>query len=535
MNGDPIGSRADRPSAMPTIDTDGKVTEALCIHSKGRIVYISEMSAKWMGAGSPEELIGRAIVDVVSADQVSAMRNANLSLRNPGDRSPKMRSVVRRLDGSTSDCEVVVTRIEWAGAAAFQVEIYEIAPQVAAASALEHQVAMIANANDALIATTFNGVITCWNPAAERLFQRPTVDAIGTHISAATTPELDPRRIVPNGGVEHLMINRTDGVFAIRVSVSTMHNGYVLVCADHTALRRAEQRLSTIMESLDGGFLLVGEQGMVESANPAAMRLLGTDPRWRNWDDLYAETLGTMVDGSGESLAADPTLDTRLNGTPLRDLVVGYDREPGDRVWMSLHCRRLLPDDPSVLVTLIDFTEHQLVRDQLTYAATHDHLTGLYNRARVTRLMTDAVAGPKTAIRAALFIDLDNLKSINDTMGHSAGDLVLKISAKRLTACVPADAVVGRVGGDEFVCLVRASSDDELYAVCTRIHTMLGQPVDFNGTELPIGASIGVRVFHASETHDPATILADADRAMYQAKSAGRNQIRIFPRRVPGE
>lgn len=528
---------SDASLRPPQIEPDGLVTDALCIHSGGRIVYISEMSARWMGAPSAEALIGRPVTDLVPREQLAGMRNANLSLVNPGDRSPRIRSVVTRADGSTSDCELVVSLVEWQGMPAYQVEIYETAHHEFAEKSLEHQAAMIAHASDALIATTFNGFVTNWNPAAEKMFSCTAEAAIGSHITNAADPQLDPRAFAPNRGVQHFEIHRDDTVIWLRASASTMHNGYVLVCIDETTLRRAQQRVQAVLDSLDGGFVLVGNDGVVESINPAAQELLGTDPRGQLWDDVYSEAFTESVDVSGIPLIEDPTLVTRRSGTAVASVVMGYRRQSigqsDGHAWVSLSCRRLSPEDPSdnaVLITVLDFTDHQSTLDELAYAASHDALTGLYNRAYAVQVLTDSLTAEIGTFSAVMFIDLDNLKTINDTLGHGAGDAVLRSSALKLLDSVGPRDVVARLGGDEFICLLTAASVDNLDAICNQMHERLSEELALGRTTLQPGASIGVRLIQENEKVDAATIFADADQAMYQAKAAGGNRTWISSR-----
>jgi diguanylate cyclase (GGDEF)-like protein/PAS domain S-box-containing protein len=519
------------PFRMPEIESDGRLTDALVVHSHGRVVYISEHSARWMGANSPTEIIGRAATELISPDHVQALREANRSLRNRGDHTARIRTVVIRLDGSTSDCEVVTTLREWEGADAFEVEIYETAPQVAVEHPLEHQLALIAHASDALISTSFNGFVTSWNPAAERMFGADAERAIGSHITEVAGGQLHPAVILADGGVGHVTLRCEDGAAWIRVSVSTMHNGYVLVCANHTALHRAEKRVQSILDSIDSGVVVIGADGIVESVNPAAVHLFGWNPLGRRWQDVIAQSRSLAYDAAGKPIDADRPETTRLNGIPVSGLVVGYDRGPGDRIWVSLNLRRLDPDDPTdraLLVFCSDITEHHVSSERLTHAATHDHLTGLFNRAHVVSLVNEALtADGARRLWAVLYIDLDNLKIINDTLGHSAGDHLLQTSAERLVGSLRQDDVVARFGGDEFVCLLGMPPAEDLDAVCGRIHTMLMQPIDFGGVTMSTGASIGVRLLADGDV-DAAGVLADADVAMYQAKSGGRGQTRIF-------
>ena len=130
---------------------------------------------------------------------------------------------------------------------------------------------------------------------------------------------------------------------------------------------------------------------------------------------------------------------------------------------------------------------------------------------------------------AVLFIDLDNLKTINDSLGHDAGDDVLRSAAQRLRRAVRSDDVVARLGGDEFIALLIGQiARPDLDALADRLHATLSEPVVIEGVTLRIGASIGIVVIENNDPRGAAEILRDADIAMYAAKTTGRGKSHYF-------
>jgi len=134
---------------------------------------------------------------------------------------------------------------------------------------------------------------------------------------------------------------------------------------------------------------------------------------------------------------------------------------------------------------------------------------------------------------ALVRIDLDGFKAINDRHGHEAGDAVLREVARRLESASRSDDVVSRLGGDEFVILINRLdrspqlARDKAHRVAEKLLALLADPIDFHGTPLNIGASIGVRLF-GTERVDVDTAIREADAAMYRAKNAGRGRIVFF-------
>ena len=170
--------------------------------------------------------------------------------------------------------------------------------------------------------------------------------------------------------------------------------------------------------------------------------------------------------------------------------------------------------------------ERKRAEDHIQFMATHDALTGLPNRAVIKDRFTQAAARAQQdgAWATAVFVDLDKFKSINDTLGHSAGDELLKVVAKRMTACVKSTDTVARHGGDEFVILLadHPKSADTLAATLERIHAAISAPVHLDGHTFRVTCSLGVANYPDDGT-DIESLLAKADAAMYRAKDAGRD------------
>jgi diguanylate cyclase (GGDEF)-like protein/PAS domain S-box-containing protein len=170
--------------------------------------------------------------------------------------------------------------------------------------------------------------------------------------------------------------------------------------------------------------------------------------------------------------------------------------------------------------------KHKRAEDHIQFMATHDALTGLPNRAVIKDRFAQAAARAQQngTWATAAFVDLDKFKSINDSLGHSAGDELLKVVAKRMVACVKSTDTVARHGGDEFVILLAdyPKSADTLAATLERIHAAVSAPVHLHGRTFRVTCSLGVANYPDDGT-DVETLLAKADAAMYRAKDAGRD------------
>jgi diguanylate cyclase (GGDEF)-like protein/PAS domain S-box-containing protein len=171
----------------------------------------------------------------------------------------------------------------------------------------------------------------------------------------------------------------------------------------------------------------------------------------------------------------------------------------------------------------------QRVEDEIRHHALHDHLTGLPNRTLFLDRLTHALAAARrdASTCAVLFLDLDDFKAINDTLGHEAGDELLAAITPRLRAAARATDTVARFGGDEFVVLCeRLANVHEAMAVAARIAEAVGQPCTVRGREQVVGVTAGIALSSAEQA--PATLVANADAAMYRAKQRARGTVELF-------
>ena len=209
-------------------------------------------------------------------------------------------------------------------------------------------------------------------------------------------------------------------------------------------------------------------------------------------------------------------------------------RVGGRFVTLDVHQARFINSQGVVIGTVgcaRDITERKASEALVQHLAHHDVLTDLPNRALLTDRLRQALAQARRdhGKLAVLFLDLDNLKPVNDTLGHAVGDLILKEVARRLREVVTRQSdTVSRLGGDEFVILLqRVNSEQDASVVADKILDSLGQPFCIDQLVIDISASIGIAIF-PEHGEDVDLLLRNADAAMYRAKHEGRNCSRIF-------
>ncbi|WP_434444002.1 sensor domain-containing protein [Lentzea sp. E54] len=506
--------------------------EAIVVHEAGLLVYANPAAVRFVRARSAGEVLGRPITDFVHPDSQADMLRRIARLKVPGATSDPSDAVLLRFDGGVTDIESVSVRTTWEGRPAFQVIMRDVTEQKAAAAALRYQAALVAHVSDALIATTSDGVVTSWNPSAENVYGRRAADAIGQVIGHVVGAPLDPVAVLAAGGVVQAEHRRSDGeALAVRVSVARMDDGYVLICADETARRRAEHHFTAVVAAIGEGVLVVGPTGLVESVNPAAERILGVSAKEAIGQ---AASLTELHDEAGRPIppALFPSAITRATGRSQHGRIVRALRPDGSRVWLSLSARALTQDGklPSAtVVSFTDITERRRIDSRLEHEATHDALTGLCNRTVTINRLSPPARAHRSGLTAVLFIDLDKFKVINDSLGHSTGDEVLRVVGARLSQSSRRGDVVGRLGGDEFTVIAYGvTGPDEATALADHIRAELNQPISVGGRHLHVDASVGIVLAEPADSRDGSDLLRDADLAMYQAKTEGRGRIAFF-------
>ena len=299
-------------------------------------------------------------------------------------------------------------------------------------------------------------------------------------------------------------------------------SGHVWTPEDNPTLGMAGDTARGILDDLDPPSLLVLHQGLAEAKKLE-----------RNMIILLVGLF---------ALAAGVTAHFRRRMS--RDLLrpVAAMREGVHRLRsgdLEHHIQVVRNDELGELATAFNSMADSLHENHraLTKRATHDTLTGLANRAALTDHLTGAfeAAGAKpTSCGSLLFIDVDDFKDVNDTLGHEAGDDLLVELVGRLSSCVGPEDLVGRLGGDEFA-IVTADGDRSRIgcAVAERILESLERPFVINETSLTVSVSIGVAE-RRPETLNPAELLRQADFAMYMAKGSGKSRYQVFNAEMHG-
>jgi diguanylate cyclase (GGDEF)-like protein/PAS domain S-box-containing protein len=289
-------------------------------------------------------------------------------------------------------------------------------------------------------------------------------------------------------------------------------------------IRRSEARYRAIAETAQEGIAVISPGGQLLFANHKLADILGL-PLEQTYRARFGRLFGDEVARDlGRRLRERAQLGPETYELPYRD------PEGSSRLLSISAAPFPLVETGEVgsLVMLSDVTQDRAAEDELRRRALHDALTDLPNRTLLSDRLENALArrGRSHARPVALlFLDLDQFKMVNDSLGHDAGDLLLVEIALRLQQGVRAGDTVARLGGDEFAVLCEDIDEADAVALAERLRARLTEAIDLAGHRVFVDASIGIAL---SPPHDPATLQRSADAAMYQAKSDGRGRTRVF-------
>lgn len=308
------------------------------------------------------------------------------------------------------------------------------------------------------------------------------------------------------------------------VFVSTLPVGAFLAQRERlaTKLKLRETAYRTVVDSIEDVIFRTDAKGRWTFLNPAWARISGRSVA----DTLHGSFLHHIHPEDRQRVLDNLTpLYTHLVTQCRQEM--RYLRPDGGIRWIAALSQVSVDDHGAIIGTfgtLRDITVRKSLEAQLTVQATTDPLTGLLNRrAFIERVDTELAMRANTTLA---MLDIDHFKLVNDTHGHPAGDLVLQAFADICRAAVGADAVVGRIGGEEFAVLLAGLAVPEAEPVLERLRAAIqATRIDIGGETVTITASIGATEIAAGPT--ASELLKRADRALYEAKNAGRNRLRL--------
>lgn len=400
---------------------------------------------------------------------------------------------------------------------------------------------------DGVITFGEDGMIRSLNPAAERMFGYRDAEAAGMAIDCLLSADGGYFRFAAQAsggqGTRQLAyelegIRRDGNRFVADLSVSRIvfegRRAVIGIVRDITARKRDEQNLLVFkraIESSVNGITItdaVNGENLIIYVNPAFERMtgyaghevLGKNPRFLRGNDRDQVELRKLA----------MALEERREGY----FVLRNYRKDGSQFMNELYVAPVRDRDGAVtnyIGIMNDISDQRRYEEQLVYQANHDPLAGLPNRNLLQDRLGQALALESSRRRnpiGVMFLDLDNFKKINDTLGHTVGDMLLKAVANRLRNCVRGGDTVSRLGGDEYILILpNVKEMHDVTTVAKKLIGLFSTPFLLMGHELYITASIGIALFPSDgDTVD--ALLKNADAAMYHAKEQGKNNYQFY-------
>ncbi|SFP30878.1 EAL domain-containing protein [Pseudomonas borbori] len=406
---------------------------------------------------------------------------------------------------------------------------------------LEFTSAITNSIAEGLLAVDRQGQLSFVNPTAAELLGQPAQVLLGQALASYLPLALNDRehneRTISYHGEVRLSLTPQGERYIAYDSAPLVDDdgpqGWVVAFRDITAQKEADKQLRLLKRSLEASYngalicdALAADQPIIY-VNPAFERITGYSA---------AEAIGRncrFLQGNEHEQAGIAEIRQSLAEQRDSHVVLRNFRKDGTPFWNDLYIAPV-PDEEGEITHFIgvqnDISEQKRFESELAYNASHDVLTGLPNRSLLEDRLSQGCQISRRYKRslAVMFIDLDGFKPINDSMGHSAGDLILVEVARRMNQQVRPGDTVARLGGDEFIVILPdLAREEDVLLVTERIMESIARPYTIGGVDLHITASIGITLSDGS-IEQPMQLIQQADLAMYKAKQQGRNNYQWY-------
>jgi diguanylate cyclase (GGDEF)-like protein/PAS domain S-box-containing protein len=293
-------------------------------------------------------------------------------------------------------------------------------------------------------------------------------------------------------------------------------------------LRSREEWLSTALKSIGHAVITTDSNRIITFVNPMAEKLTGWKTKDAENKDI-AEVFQTVQE-ENQQQGPDPfTLVQKKNTNIYQSSLITKDKKQIAIDSSVAPMRNRKGEHIGIVIVFRDVTDEKRNKDKIKFQANFDDLTGLVNRRYLSEQFLKALQLSKEEKQklAVVFIDLDRFKSVNDSMGHEIGDLLLKQVGERLKSLIGKRDIAARIAGDEFVIILGSIYHKDIAPFADRLLNRMREPFNIRGLRLVITPSIGISLF-PEDGNSLDDLLNKADQAMYQAKNQGKNSYRFY-------
>lgn len=413
--------------------------------------------------------------------------------------------------------------------------------------------AIVEDSGDAIISKSLDGIVTSWNKGAEKIFGYSAEEIVGKAITCLfpqnrlNEESAFLTKIKNNQNVKHfetVRLNKKGKPVQISVSLSPIKNGMgeiigiAKIARDISAQKEAQkmiyeqhERLRVTMDSIGDAVITTDNNGVVQYMNPVAESLTGW--RAREAKDRPLSEVFNIINETTRRPTVNPVklclTEDRIVGLANHTVLISRHGVEYGIEDSAAPIRDANGNTIGVVLVFHDVTAQREMANEISYRASHDPLTGLLNRSEFETRLQHYVNNNRepTQLNALMYIDLDQFKVVNDTCGHTAGDILLKEISKMMHACIRSTDTLARIGGDEFgLILSKCSIEKAMHIAKLICKTVDEYRFHHNNQRFRIGASIGL-VMMDDKWSSLNEMLQAADNACYEAKRAGRGRVHL--------
>lgn len=530
----------------------------LVLSSDGRLLWANDTAQAFFNQ-SLADAIGNSVLTYVHPDDLELVRRSLESVQTKQIGNPV--EIRASIDGEWHLLETVGVPVAWYAPGAVLFSFRDLTNRrrfEVARNDIARFRSLVQNASTIMLLLSANGIVESVSAAVTRLLghdpevvenhplaelvvaeDRPALHrALDEVLRAPTSHAVMPTlRLVHHDGAE---VTPYELSFVNLIDDPTVQ-GLVVTANDISARVQTEQELQdalvglhdtyslleATLDSTPDGILVVSEDRRITSFNKQFATMWGVpdDVVELDNDAALLELIGVQLENPEQFLARVEELYSQPDVESSETLYFKdgrvFDRSSKPQYVNNVVVGRVW--------SFRDITEQKQLEDDLSHRAFHDVLTGLANRALFRDRLNQAIARNERTAKyvAVLFVDLDHFKSVNDSLGHSSGDLLLKAVAERLRGCLRHSDTAARLGGDEFALLIEeVDSHEEIINLATRIMSELRRPLAIGSQQISVTASIGITFGVDGSTSEQ--LVHNADLAMYLAKAQGRDRYAEF-------
>ncbi|WP_158558893.1 EAL domain-containing protein [Rhodoferax lacus] len=404
---------------------------------------------------------------------------------------------------------------------------------------------IVRSADEAIIGKSLDGVVTSWNPGAERIFGYTADEMIGQSILRLIPAHLHDEeaailsRIRQGQGVDHLETERLckDGrSIVVSLTAAPIRDalgrlvGASKIARDITSEKAASAQLkltASVFTNTSEGILITNSRGRIVEVNEAFTQITGYSR-----DEVMGHSPSTFhARSQGSEVFRAMRRALRQSGQWRGELWSRKKDGQAFAAWLTVtQVRGDRGEVPNYVVLFSDITVLKLQQEELEHGAHFDALTDLPNRLLLSDRLHQAMTlcQRQNQSLAVLYLDLDGFKQVNDLYGHETGDALLVALSRRMKAALRDVDTLARMGGDEFVAVLSGiASTQDCIQLVTRVLAACAEPVHVQGHEVQVTASIGVTLY-PQDSADADLLMRHADQAMYEAKQSGKNKYHLF-------